>query len=571
MIKFKTIRWKNFLSTGNIFTEIQLDANANNLIIGSNGAGKSTILDALTFSLFGKAFRNINKPGLVNSVNDKDCVVELEFDTNNKKYKIVRGIKPSIFEIHCDGTILNQDSASKDYQEHLEKFILKMNYKSFTQIVILGSASFTPFMQLKPAERRTVIEDLLDIQIFSVMNVITKQKSQLNKELLEKNRLEIAGKEEKKVYIEKTISGLRQNNLEKKNEYVDAIKSHNEVYAQIKSDIEKNEKERESLLNEASEQASLRDRHKKLVKLQSGIEIKLSNHEDHFQFFDNHDECPTCNQKIDEDFKADKIIETGVKIGELKQGLNDINNKIDYCLNEISKIDTILIKVNGLKNEITSLKTKQSHIISTINELEDKVASLENSDKLLNDNENELKNVNNDLINLEKEKEKLLNDRKYIETALNLLKDGGIKSKIIKQYIPIINKHINKYLAQMGFFVNFNINEQFEETIKSRFRDDFAYDNFSEGEKMRIDLSLLFTWRTIAKMKNSVNTNLLILDEVFDSSLDSNGTEEFLKIMWNMIGDTHTFVISHKQDQLFDKFQKVYKFEKVKNFSRLAA
>lgn len=571
MIKFKTIRWKNFLSTGNIFTEIQLDANANNLIIGSNGAGKSTILDALTFSLFGKAFRNINKPGLVNSVNDKDCVVELEFDTNNKKYKIVRGIKPSIFEIHCDGTILNQDSASKDYQEHLEKFILKMNYKSFTQIVILGSASFTPFMQLKPAERRTVIEDLLDIQIFSVMNVITKQKSQLNKELLEKNRLEIAGKEEKKVYIEKTISGLRQNNLEKKNEYVDAIKSHNEVYAQIKSDIEKNEKERESLLNEASEQASLRDRHKKLVKLQSGIEIKLSNHEDHFQFFDNHDECPTCNQKIDEDFKADKIIETGVKIGELKQGLNDINNKIDYCLNEISKIDTILIKVNGLKNEITSLKTKQSHIISTINELEDKVASLENSDKLLNDNENELKNVNNDLVNLEKEKEKLLNDRKYIETALNLLKDGGIKSKIIKQYIPIINKHINKYLAQMGFFVNFNINEQFEETIKSRFRDDFAYDNFSEGEKMRIDLSLLFTWRTIAKMKNSVNTNLLILDEVFDSSLDSNGTEEFLKIMWNMIGDTHTFVISHKQDQLFDKFQKVYKFEKVKNFSRLAA
>jgi len=571
MIKFKTIRWKNFLSTGNIFTEIQLDANANNLIIGSNGAGKSTILDALTFSLFGKAFRNINKPGLVNSVNGKDCVVELEFDTNNKKYKIVRGIKPSIFEIHCDGTILNQDSASKDYQEHLEKFILKMNYKSFTQIVILGSASFTPFMQLKPAERRTVIEDLLDIQIFSVMNVITKQKSQLNKELLEKNRLEIAGKEEKKVYIEKTISGLRQNNLEKKNEYVDAIKSHNEVYAQIKSDIEKNEKERESLLNEASEQASLRDRHKKLVKLQSGIEIKLSNHEHHFQFFDNHDECPTCNQKIDEDFKADKIIETGVKIGELKQGLNDINNKIDYCLNEISKIDTILIKVNGLKNEITSLKTKQSHIISTINELEDKVASLENSDKLLNDNENELKNVNNDLINLEKEKEKLLNDRKYIETALNLLKDGGIKSKIIKQYIPIINKHINKYLAQMGFFVNFNINEQFEETIKSRFRDDFAYDNFSEGEKMRIDLSLLFTWRTIAKMKNSVNTNLLILDEVFDSSLDSNGTEEFLKIMWNMIGDTHTFVISHKQDQLFDKFQKVYKFEKVKNFSRLAA
>jgi len=504
-------------------------------------------------------------------LNGKDCVVELEFDANNKKYKIVRGIKPNVFEIHCDDTILNQDSASKDYQEHLEKFILKMNHKSFTQIVILGSASFTPFMQLKPAERRAVIEDLLDIQIFSVMNVIAKQKSQQNKEMLEKNRLEIAGKEEKRAYIERTISSLRQNNLEKKNEYVDSITSHNEIYTQIKNDINEKEKERESLLNEASEQAALRDRHKKLVKLQSGIEAKLSNHEDHFQFFDNHDECPTCNQKIDEEFKADKIMETGVTIGNLKQGLLDINEKIDDCIKEIGKIDTILTKVNLLKNEITSLKTNQSHVISVINNLEDKVASLENSDKLLNDNEKELINVELELENLAKEKEELLNDRKFIETALNLLKDGGIKSKIIKQYIPIINKHINKYLAQMGFFVNFNINEQFEETIKSRFRDEFSYENFSEGEKMRIDLSLLFTWRAIAKMKNSVNTNLLILDEVFDSSLDSNGTEEFLKIMWNMIGETHTFVISHKQDQLFDKFQKVYKFEKIKNFSRLAA
>lgn len=571
MIKFKAIRWKNFLSTGNAFTEIQLDANSNTLIIGENGAGKSTILDALTFALFGKAFRNINKPGLINSVNSKDCVVEIEFDANNKRYKIVRGIKPAIFEIYCNDTLLNQDSATKDYQEHLEKFIIKMNYKSFTQIVILGSASFTPFMQLKPAERRAVIEDLLDIQIFSVMNTITKQKAQINKDDLERNRIELSSAEDKKVYIEKTISGLQQNNQQKKTEYIDTLGIHNQTYAQIKEEIAIKEKERDDFLNQAAEQNSLKDKYKKLIKLQSGIETNLKNNEEHFQFFDNHDECPTCNQKIDDDFKSNKIMETGIKIGELKQGLMSINEKIDECLAEIGRVDTLLAKANSIKNEINSLKSKQSHLISTINDLEEQIDKLGNSNHMLIDALNEHMMVEDKIYKLNDEKEKLLNDRKYIDTALNLLKDGGIKSKIIKQYIPIINKNINKYLAQMGFFVNFNINEQFEETIKSRFRDEFSYDNFSEGEKMRIDLALLFTWRFIAKMKNSVNTNLLILDEVFDSSLDSNGTEEFLKIMWNMIGDAHVFVISHKQDQLFDKFQKVYRFEKVKNFSRLAA
>lgn len=571
MIKFRTIRWKNFLSTGNVFTEMQLDANSNTLIIGQNGAGKSTILDALTFALFGKAFRNINKPALINSVNAKDCVVEIEFDTNNKRYKIIRGIKPNVFEIYCNDILLNQDSASKDYQEYLEKFILKMNYKSFTQIVILGSASFTPFMQLRPAERRTVIEDLLDIQIFTVMNTITKQKAQANREELEMNRIELIALEDKKVYIEKTISSLQQNNQQKKTEYTDTLGIHNQTYAQIQKDITDKEKERDELLDKAAEHNALKDKYKKLIKLQSGIEANLKNHEDHFQFFDNHDECPTCNQKIDDDFKSDKIMETGAKIGELKSGLQSINEKIDDCLQEIGKVDTLLSKANAIKNEINALKIKQGHLISTMNDLEEQITKLDNSDQMLIDSENEYAIVKEKILKLQNEKEELLNNRKYIDTALNLLKDGGIKSKIIKQYIPIINKNINKYLVQMGFFVNFNINEQFEETIKSRFRDEFSYDNFSEGEKMRIDLALLFTWRAIAKMKNSVNTNLLILDEVFDSSLDSNGTEEFLKIMWNMIGDAHVFVISHKQDQLFDKFQKVYLFEKVKNFSRLAA
>ena len=569
MIKFSAVRWRNFLSTGNIFTEIPLNINSNTLIVGSNGAGKSTLLDALTFSLFGKAFRNINKPSLVNSVNTKDCIVEIEFDTNNKKYKIVRGIKPNIFEIHCDGIILNQDSASRDYQEYLEKFILKMNYKSFTQIVILGSASFTPFMQLKPAERRTVIEDLLDIQIFSVMNVISRQRSQVNREDLEKNRIELTGKEEKKVYIEKTISSLRQNNITKKNEYNTILCEHRKTVSQIEKELVEKEKERDVLLNEASDQASIKDRHKKLVKLQSSIEVNLKNHEDHFQFFDSHDECPTCNQNIDLDFKSDKILETGIKIGEMKEGLRTINIKIQDCINDIGRVDVILIKINTIRNEINSLKSKQSHFVSVMNDIEDKMSNLENSDRLLIDNEKDLFIVATEIELLHKQKEELLNDRKYIDTSLNLLKDGGIKSKIIKQYIPIINKHINKYLSQMGFFVNFNINDQFEETIKSRFRDEFSYDNFSEGEKRKIDLSILLCWRAIAKMKNSVNTNLLILDEVFDSSLDTNSTDSLMSILKTFDINSSVFVISHKGDVLADKFDKTLFFEKFQNFSKL--
>jgi DNA repair exonuclease SbcCD ATPase subunit len=569
VIKFSAVRWRNFLSTGNIFTEIPLNINSNTLIVGSNGAGKSTLLDALTFSLFGKAFRNINKPSLVNSVNTKDCIVEIEFDTNNKKYKIVRGIKPNIFEIHCDGIILNQDSASRDYQEYLEKFILKMNYKSFTQIVILGSASFTPFMQLKPAERRTVIEDLLDIQIFSVMNVISRQRSQVNREDLEKNRIELTGKEEKKVYIEKTISSLRQNNITKKNEYNTILCEHRKTVSQIEKELVEKEKERDVLLNEASDQASIKDRHKKLVKLQSSIEVNLKNHEDHFQFFDSHDECPTCNQNIDLDFKSDKILETGIKIGEMKEGLRTINIKIQDCINDIGRVDVILIKINTIRNEINSLKSKQSHFVSVMNDIEDKMSNLENSDRLLIDNEKDLFIVATEIELLHKQKEELLNDRKYIDTSLNLLKDGGIKSKIIKQYIPIINKHINKYLSQMGFFVNFNINDQFEETIKSRFRDEFSYDNFSEGEKRKIDLSILLCWRAIAKMKNSVNTNLLILDEVFDSSLDTNSTDSLMSILKTFDINSSVFVISHKGDVLADKFDKTLFFEKFQNFSKL--
>lgn len=569
MIIFKAIRWKNLLSTGNIFTEIKLNEQANALIIGENGAGKSTILDALTFALFGKAFRKITKPGLVNSVNAKGCVVEIEFKTNGKEYKVVRGIKPNVFEIFCDGTLLNQDSASKDYQDHLEKFILKMNYKSFTQIVILGSASFTPFMQLSSSDRRTVIEDLLDIQIFSIMNTITKQRLSTNKENLDRNRIELTAKEEKKVFIEKTIASLRTNNEEKKKHLQSTIEVHRSTFDRIRSDVEELEKEREQLFSQVTDQTKLRERHRKLVGLQAKIEANVDKFRSEHSFFCSNDTCPTCSQSLESGFKAEKIQESETKIAELKKGLSDISVQIDGAINSINEVDSIIKKNDALKNEIVNKHNELKYISSMVIDLEDQIDKIDNADNTTIDNQNELNQTIQRIDELNKERERLLIDRKYIDTAINLLKDGGIKTKIIKQYLPIINKQINKYLAQMGFFVNFNINESFEETIKSRYRDDFSYHNFSEGEKMRIDLALLFTWRSIAKMRNSVSTNLLILDEVFDGSLDGNGTDEFLKIMWNMIGDTNTFVISHKTDQLIDKFQKIYRFNKVKNFSVL--
>ena len=505
----------------------------------------------------------------MNSVNEKACVVEIEFSTNGKEYKVVRGIKPNVFEIFCDDILLNQDSSSRDYQEHLEKFILKMNYKSFTQIVILGSASFTPFMQLSPADRRVVIEDLLDIQIFSVMNIIAKQKMQTTKEQLEKNRIEITGKEEKKVYVEKTIEKLKENN-ESKSESLLLLSTRKMAdLTEIEKVIAQKEEERDSLIEKASEQATLKERHTKLVSLASKIDTNLKRIRDDHNFFCDNDSCPTCRQSIDEGFKSEELSKSEDKIIELEKGLDDIQIQIDKTVDELNDLDKIIAKMNFVKNEISSLKSKQSSLVSQINDLEDQITELKSSDSILSSNEHELQQINADLGRLNTERNNLLEERKYIDVALNLLKDGGIKTKIVKQYLPIINKLINKYLAQMGFFVNFNINEQFEETIKSRYRDEFSYHNFSEGEKMRIDLALLFTWRTIAKMRNSVNTNLLILDEVFDGSLDGNGTEEFLKIMWSMVADTNTFVISHKTDQLFDKFQKVYRFSKIKNFSRL--
>ncbi len=571
MITFEVIRWKNFLSTGNMWTEIYLNIHKTNLIVGANGHGKSTILDALTFGLFGKPFRKINKPLLVNSVNGKDCLVEIAFKAYGKDYKIVRGIKPNIFEIWVDGFLLNQDSASRDYQEYLEKFILKMNMKSFCQIVILGSASFTPFMQLTPADRRTIIEDLLDIQIFSVMNLLVKQRFQENKESVEKNRMILKSAQDKKDYVEKTLNTLRQNNddrltkLEK--QLADFTQQKEDLLAKVK--ILLNEKD--ALISDADNLTDVRNEYANSIIFLTNQESKVQRYGKEIEFLTEHDECPTCKQHIDVYFRERRKNELHNDVSETQKYIDLMKRSIDDLLMKINNLEDKSKRTHSISAEIKSSKQTMMHIVSMMNDIEDNMSKIRNSDKLVIDSESDLKSAIEEIRRMEGSVQHRLNERTMIETAIALLKDGGVKTKIIKQYVPIINKHVNKYLDKMGFFVNFNIDENFNEVIKSRYRDEFAYSSFSEGEKTRIDLALMFTWRAIAKMKNSINTNLLILDEILDGSLDANGTDEFLNIIKTLTDDTNIYIISHKQDQLLDKFDKVYRFEKHKNFSRMTS
>ena len=567
MILFKTLRWKNLLSTGNYFSEIQLNANTNSLIIGENGSGKSTMLDALCFALFGKAFRNVNKPNLLNSINGKDCVVEVEFDIGNKQYKIVRGIKPNIFEIYQDGTLVNQDAAMRDYQEYLEKFIIKLNYKSFTQIVILGSASFVPFMQLSASDRRAIIEDLLDIQIFSTMNGLVKNRLSNNKDLMvnKKNEIELLVQKYdlKKEYQDK----LNEDKEAKVNEYASEIQSCTETLRTLSGDIDNLEGQKSQILPLV---AKIPENEKKIValkKVESKIESKISEVGTSRDFYDHNADCPTCRQAITVESKERHLGELLSKEQELASGLTELQAKIaehETLLNQLRSDEQTL---HTLRIELATKQTGKAGLEAAIVKLQKQIDDLNSADKKSAD-VTELTNLKTQIKTSKEELKTLIEEKSYYEAATGLLKDSGIKTKIIKQYLPIINKLVNKYLASLDFFVNFNLDESFKETIKSRHRDDFSYHNFSEGEKQRIDMALMLTWRAVAKLKNSSSTNLLILDEVFDSSLDTTGTEELMKILHGL-EDVNLFVISHKGDILQDKFANTIRFKKVKNFSRI--
>jgi DNA repair exonuclease SbcCD ATPase subunit len=568
MILFRNVRWKNLLSTGNFFTEIKLDGNTNTLIVGENGSGKSTMLDALCFGLFGKPFRNINKPQLLNSINQKDCIVEVEFNTSNKSYKIVRGIKPNKFEIYQNGDLINQDAAARDYQEFLEKFILKLNYKSFTQIVTLGSASFTPFMQLSAADRRAIIEDLLDIQIFSTMNTLVKERLSTNKESLFDKKHQIELTQQKYDMQKKHIDELKQNNENKVKEYDTEIQLHNDTVSSLLSNVETLTCQTEELQLVVASKIDTEVKVKKITKLESQIESNLSKFQKDISFFQSHDDCPTCRQAIANSFKEEELKSLSSKVTECEHGLSELEKKLLAEQNKLNEITEKQKLINQKQVEIATANTTINETNKLIARLRKLIDELKNSKVVTDLEEQRLKELKDSLSILQSNLKQLIEEKSYYDVASTLLKDTGIKTKIVKQYLPIINKLVNKYLASLDFFVNFNLDESFKETIKSRHRDDFSYNNFSEGEKQRIDMALMLTWRAVAKLKNSSNTNLLILDETFDSSLDANGTEELMKIL-HMLEGVNLFVISHKGDILQDKFANVIRFTKEKNFSRI--
>ena len=569
MITFNYVRWKNFLSTGNNFSEVQLDRSPTTLIIGENGAGKSTILDALCFGLFNKPFRNISKKQLVNSVNSGSSVVEVEFTVGEKFVKVIRGIRPNKFEVYVNDVMINQDANARDYQKYLEQQIMGLNYRSFTQVVILGSSTFVPFMQLPTKARREVVEDILDIKIFSLMNFLLKNK---NKELLEEVRNVEYQQDLTKEKInlqEKFIKEVIENKSNIINENRTKINENEQAVTSKKNSINEFEQKKTDLSFDAEEKLRHEEKLRKLSKAEAALENRRKEHERQIAFFENNDECPTSEQAITTTTKQTQIESRTDKVGEINTAVASIE---ELEKDEQSKLDAIIITLETIRSHDVDI----AKIRSSISELEKFNVKLEKdieqyvAGSISEEDKEKLSELKGRLQNIDEQKSKLTEDKFYIDVARNLLQDSGIKTKIVKQYLPIMNKLVNTYLSSMDFFVQFHLDENFNETIKSRFRDEFSYASFSEGEKMRIDLALLFTWRAIAKMKNSTNTNLLILDEIFDSSLDGTGTDDFLKIL-NTFSDQNVFVISHKQDMLFDKFRSIIKFEKVKNFSRIAS
>ena len=567
MIVFKYVRWKNLLSTGNQFTEIQLDRNPTTLIIGENGSGKSTILDALCFGLFGKPFRNINKPQLLNSVNMAGCEVEIEFKIGSKNIKVIRGIKPNIFEIYINGKMYNQDANVRDYQKYLEQQILKLNYRSFTQVVILGSSTFIPFMQLKAKQRREVVEDILDIQIFSLMNMLLKQKLKTITEDQREAKYSVELTTEKITLQNKYIDDVKKNKNKLIKEKTKLVTGNEEEISNRQEKIGELKQSNDDLAFNSKQENEQSEKVQKLKGLHEQLKVRRSATNKYIGFFENNDDCPTCEQHIDETFKENMIVSKKSEYEKFDSGIKDL-------LGELEKQETIYEAIQDYIRQIRENDAEIGKINYSIKEMEKFNATLQTeidqlqSGEISKEDTNKLKELKKSLKSFEKQQQKLREDQTYAEAVRNMLQDTGIKTKIIKQYLPIMNKLINTYLTSMEFYVNFTLDEKFSETIKSRFRDEFTYESFSEGEKMRIDLALLFTWRAVAKMKNSTNTNLLMLDEIFDSSLDSTGTDEFLKIL-NTLGDENVFVISHKQDMLVDKFKSTIRFQKIKNFSHV--
>jgi DNA repair exonuclease SbcCD ATPase subunit len=568
MIMFRKLRWKNFLSTGNIFTEIDLNKNSTTLIVGENGAGKSTILDALTYSLFGKPFRKVNKPQLVNSITRKDAVVEIEFDIGKTSYKIVRGMKPNVFEVYQNGTLLNQSAEIKDYQEILEKQILKLNFKSFCQVVVLGSASFVPFMQLTASQRREIIEDLLDLQIFTTMNMLLKDKTASNSEKLADVLSEQKLISEKIKIIKEHLLEKQTNNEKLIIDKLDIIKDTEQKIESLNSSKQKLIELFKLLEAKKEDENKISSRIEKLSQLRHKIEAKLAILDNDVKFFEKHDNCPTCKQIIEEDFKLSTVSNKLKEIDEISSGLEKLSEQYDEANSRLKDIMGIVDKININKMEQYKIDNNISSLIKYRDQLNNEIDNINTSQSV--DEDTKMTDLEAELNDIAKRYNEVSEQKNIYLAMTYLLKDTGIKARIIKQYVPIINNLINKYLSAMDFFVQFELDEEFNETIKSRFRDEFSYASFSEGEKMRINLAILFTWRAIAKLRNSVSTNLLIMDEVMDGSLDSNGTEEFLKILMNLTTDSNTFIISHKTDQLYDKFANIIKFEKHKNFSKVA-
>ena len=565
MILFKSVRWKNFLSTGNAFSEIRLDASPATLIVGSNGAGKSTFLDAMCFALFNKPFRKITKGQLVNAVNERDLLVEIEFSIGSRDYMIRRGAKPNVFEIYLNGEMLNQEASSQEQQKHLEQSILRLNYKSFTQVVILGSSCFVPFMQLTPPNRREVIEDLLDIRIFSTMNTLLKEKVRGVKETLRECDYQYE---------------LVKQKVEMQQRFIADLKEQSSVNnARRRKDIESLEDEISFLMTDVAEGLEVSSSHDKSLDSYGNVEEELSQlrlyesrfndkkkaFTKEFKFFDKNDSCPTCKSIITEDVRSDKKAEITASIKEIDEAAIALQKKLKSISQQVSDKQIVLSDLMEVQQKISACNKEIQWKKKEIKKIEDKINSADTNN--LSREKEKLQELASVGMKVEKELSTNRKTRDNYDTVTNMLKDTGIKAGIIKRYLPVMNQLINRYLKELDFYVSFDLDENFEETIKSRFRDEFSYASFSEGEKMRIDLALLFTWRTIAKMKNSANTNLLILDEIFDSSLDVSGTDDFLKILHTVSDNTNVFVISHKTESLQDKFASTLVVEKKQNFS----